>query len=269
MPDDPVVQPPLGPPEVGGYPYTRNIPAHPQREDSPEYRASRDQMNEIVGSIDGFFFGPGPFEDHHGGGLWLKDEGGWFLVRNMAGVEWSAQFCADPAKIDELRVNAKRLYAGFPDAVDELGIRELLDTPITDADGVARWTDSICNASMPLPSEDHRGVLPPVAGVHGYPTPVAEIQAFKFDWFELWHYNEPTQEVVAVAPVKPAEEGNVGTRAIFASPVVLPADVAPPPGSVTARRADQEVELTFPPYHPFSVGAFERRPPPPVRAGGG
>ena len=45
---------------------------------------------------------------------WLKDEQGWFLLKNLAGIEWSAQFCADPKKVDALRQNAKRLYAKFP-----------------------------------------------------------------------------------------------------------------------------------------------------------
>ncbi len=59
-------------------------------------------------------------QDHHGGGLWLKDDQGWFLVKNTAGIEWSAQFCADPTKVDQLRLNARRLYSAFPDAVTQL-----------------------------------------------------------------------------------------------------------------------------------------------------
>ena len=128
------------------------------------YVKSRARKNEIAHGISPFFYGPPSYEDHHGGGLWLKDDEGWFLVRNVVGIEWSAQFCADPAKIDQLRLNARRLYAGFPDAVDELGIRDLLDTPIVDADGVERWTDSICNASVPLPENVHRGAAPSCEG---------------------------------------------------------------------------------------------------------
>lgn len=257
-------QPPLGSPEHGGYPYTRNIPVHPPRSDSPEYRRSRDTMHDLVDTVDGFFLGPGPYEDHHGGGLWLKDADGWFLVRNMVGIEWSAQFCADPAKVDQLRINAGRLYAAFPEAVEALEIRELLDTPITDAAGVALWTDSICNASVPLPREDHTGVLPPMAGVHGYPSPVAEIQRFKYEWFELWQYSPETQEIVAVTPVASAEEENAGTRAIFAAPVVPTEGPAPTILGAVARGAREEegADLTFPPEHPFSQAAFRRRPSP-------
>jgi hypothetical protein len=258
-PDHP--QPPLERPEVGGYPYSRNIPVHPPRTDSPEYVKSRATMHELVDTIDDFFYGTEPYEDHHGGGLWLKDQDGWFLVRNMVGIEWSAQFCADPAKVDKLRINARRLYQAFPEAVDELNIRELLDTPITDADGVALWTDSICNASVPLPREDHTGVLPPLAGVHGYPSPVTEIQLFKFDWFDLWHYSDATQEVIAATPVVATDAGNEGTRAIFAAPVVPPEPIEAPAGAFVTEAAAGEVgELIFPPDHPFSQQAFQAKP---------
>ena len=123
--------------------WTRNIPDHPPRTDSADYVRSRTRMNAMAHGVSPFFYGPPDYEDHHGGGLWLKDDDGWFIVRNVAGIEWSAQFCADPAKVDQLRLNARRLYAAFPDAVAELGIRDLLDTPIVDAAGVAVWTDSI------------------------------------------------------------------------------------------------------------------------------
>src|SRR5215831_5408967 len=159
--------------------WTVNIPGHPARSDSPEYVKSRQAMNGMAAQASGLLYGQPPYDDHHGGGLWLKDAQGWFLVRNLAGMEWSSQFCADPAKVDLLRQNARRLYAAFPEAVQELGIGQLLDTPITDAAGVAAWTDSICNASVPLPPHAHTGVLPAGGGVHHYPSPVTEIAFFK------------------------------------------------------------------------------------------
>ena len=127
------------------------------------------------------------------------------LVRNVVGIEWSAQFCADPAKVDRLRVNARRLYAGFPEAAEELGIRGLLDTPITDAAGVQRWTDSICNASVPLPAALHTGVLPgaKTGGIHHYPSPIAEIALIKRDDFDLW-VRGPNDELVAPSRWLPA-----------------------------------------------------------------
>ena len=217
--------PPKGPhTEHEDDPWTIQIPDHPKRTDSPTYTHSRARMNTIAKGIKDFAYGDSPYEDHHGGGLWLKDADGWFLVRNVAGIEWSAQFCADPAKVDALRRNARRLYAAFPDAVDELGIRELLDTPITDAAGVAAWTDSICNASVPLPKPRHVGVVPgaTTGGVHHYPSPITEIDLFRFDDFDLW-VETPGGGLAAVVPVAERGSGDGRTR-------VLMAAVPPPPG---------------------------------------
>ncbi len=187
--------------------WTRRIPDHPPRTDSAAYVRSRTEMNAMAEGISPFFYGDPDFEDHHGGGLWLKDDDGWFLVRNVAGIEWSAQFCADPAKVDQLRVTARRLYAMFPDAVEELGIRDLLDTEIADAAGVAAWTDSICNASVPLPADAHRGVLPTAGGIHHYPAPVAEIAFFKYDDFDLW-VDDSEGNQIAVVPLAPRGAGD-------------------------------------------------------------
>jgi uncharacterized protein DUF6424 len=97
----------------------------------------------------------------------LTTSTGTFVAEGLA-----THNCGDPARVDLLRANAARLYAAFPGAVAELGIAGLLAAPITDAAGVATWTDSICNASVPLPAALHTGVLPAAGGVHHYPTPV-------------------------------------------------------------------------------------------------
>lgn len=192
-----------------------NIPNHPPRSDSPEYVASRKKLHELTG--DGTYYGTPPAQDHHGGGLWLRDSAGWFFVRNLAGIEWSAQFCADPAKVDQLRVNARRLYSAFPEAVESLGIRELLDEPITDAAGVARWTDSICNASVPLSAELHSGVLPRGAGVHHYPAPIVEIETFKHADFDLF-VTDSEGHMAAVVPVAPRGSGDRRVQVLWAYP---------------------------------------------------
>jgi hypothetical protein len=80
------------------FPWTRRIPDHPPRRNSPAYLASRKLLNKLARSITGLFYGAAPYEDHHGGGLWLKDADGWFIVRNIAGVEWSAQFAPTPPR---------------------------------------------------------------------------------------------------------------------------------------------------------------------------
>ncbi len=229
--------------ESEDHPWTRRIPPHPKRTDSPTYRASRDSMNEKAKGIDPFFYGAPAYEDHHGGGLWLKDDQGWFLVRNVAGVEWSAQFCADPKKVDQLRLNARRLYAAFPDAVAELGIRDLLDTPIVDATGIANWTDSICNASVPLPGDMHTGVLPTAGGIHHYPAPVAEIAFFKQDDFQLWITDEQANQV-AVVPVAPRGSGDGRVQVLHVRPPD-PAATRPPADWGTPSGAILEAQSTL------------------------
>lgn len=197
------------------------IPDHPRRADSPEYVQSRKQMNEIAreafSSADGLLYGDAPYQDHHGGGLWLKDAGGWFLVRNLAGMEWSSQFAADPAKVDALRRNAQRLYAAFPGVAEELGIRELLDTSIVDAAGVAAWTDSICNASVPLSPSAHTGVLPKNGGAHHYPAPIVEIEFFKHDDFQLW-VTDAEGNPAAVVPASPRGSDDGRVHVLYATP---------------------------------------------------
>ncbi|WP_377268038.1 DUF6424 family protein [Peterkaempfera sp. SMS 1(5)a] len=237
-----------------------NIPGHPARQDSPEYQQSRLRMHQILDTLQRPFYGTGHVEDHHGGGLWFKDAEGWFLVRNLVGIEWSAQFCADPAKVDLLRQNARRLYAAFPGTVEELGIRDLLDTPITDAAGVARWTDSICNASVPLPHPVHSGELPAGGGVHHYPGPVAEITFFKRDDFVLW-VTDQDGHPVAVAPVDRRGSGDGRAQVLYASPA------SPLYGRLSEAQAGGDV-LVLPADDPVAEAAFARQNGPARTRGG-
>jgi len=55
-------------------PWTMWIPRHPGRKDSKSYVQSKKRMNEMAGTVEEFFYGQKPYEDHHGGGLWLKDD---------------------------------------------------------------------------------------------------------------------------------------------------------------------------------------------------
>jgi len=232
-------------------PWIINIPGHPKRSDSPEYVKSRTAMNDMAGNLSALIYGQPPFEDHHGGGLWLKDAQGWFLVRNLVGMEWSSQFCADPAKVDLLRQNAQRLYAAFPEAAQELGIQTLLDTPITDAAGIAQWTDSICNASVPLPTPAHTGVLPTGGGVHHYPSPITEIVFFKHGDFQLWVIDAQGNPA-AVAPVGPRGSGDGRVHVLWAT---HGSDLA---GQVTEAEA-QGKPLVLGENHPLARQAFVRQ----------
>jgi hypothetical protein len=244
--------------------WTIDVPDHPGRTDSPEYVAARRKMNEIAGQAAGLIYGPGPFQDHHGGALWLKDAQGWFMVRNLAGVEWSAQWCADPVKVDVLRQNAKRLYDLLaPEIKQELDPDGLLDTPITDAAGIAKWTDSIFNAGVPLHPAFHTGVLPhggvqnaaaadpEPGGVHHYPTPIADIQLFKRNDFELW-VTDQEGNPAAVAPLAPRGSGDGRVHVLYATP-----------GSQLAaqkRVAEQAGQpLVLSPEHPLAMQAFRNQ----------
>src|SRR5579864_3130033 len=276
--------------ESQAHPWTIDVPNHPTRADSPEYVAARQKMNELAGQAAGLIYGPGPFEDHHGGALWLQDAQGWFMVRNQAGIEWSAQFCADPAKVDLLRQNAKRLYdLVAPQLKGQIDPDGLLETPISDAAGVAKWTDSIFNAGVPLHQGFHTGVLPAAApgaaapagapgaaapgaaapagapgaaaptdpqpaGVHHYPTPIADIQLFKYDDFQLW-VTDAQGNPAAVAPVDKRGSGNASVHVLYATP-----------GSQLAQQKHQAESAGAPlilgPDHPLSVQAYQNQQAP-------
>jgi len=274
-----------------------NVPNHPTRADSPEYVAARNKMNEIAGQAAGMIYGQGPFQDHHGGALWLKDSQGWFLVRNQAGIEWSAQFCAEPAKVDLLRQNAQRLYnLVSPEIKQQLDPDGLLDTPIRDAAGVAKWTDSIFNAGVPLHPTFHTGVLPTgeaqnpavpavaqpaaaqgatmpansqraaaargsaepdsaqPAGVHHYPTPIADIQLFKYDDFQLW-VTDDQGNPAAVAPVDKRGSGNASVHVLYATPG---SQLAQEKHAVESTGAP----LILGPDHPLSQQAYQNQQAP-------
>ena len=242
-------------------PWSVNVADHPARADSPEYVAARQKMNEIATGATGLIYGSPPYQDHHGGALWFKDGQGWFLVRNVAGIEWSAQWCADPAKVDLLRQNAKRLYDLLqPQIKAELDPDGLLEAPITDAAGVAKWTDSIFNAGVPLQPTFHTGVLPANApppagqepgGVHHYPTPIADIQLFKYDDFQLW-VTDQQGNPAAVAPVDARGSGNASVHVLYATP-----------GSQLAAQKHAAESANKPlilgPDHPLSQQAFQNQ----------
>ncbi len=272
--------------ETETHTWSVNVPDHAQRTDSPDYIAAKNKMNEIAAQAPGLLYGSGPFQDHHGSALWLKDSQGWFMVRNLAGIEWSSQFCADPVKIDLLRQNAKRLYdLVAPEIKQELDPHGLLDTPITDAPGIAKWTDSIFNAGVPLDPGFHIGVLPmgkapaqnppapataqgspdasdqaqaavvagdpEPAGVHHYPTPIVDIQLFKHDDFQLW-VTDSEGNPAAVTPVAPRGSGVASVHVQYATP-----------GSQLAQQKQEQESaggaLILPPDHPLALQAFQNQ----------
>src|SRR5262249_14519335 len=142
-----------------------------------------------------------------------------------AGIEWSAQFCCDPEKVDRLRRNAQTITKGFPatiPALRDLGYddAEILSTPVTDAASIARYVDSIWNSCVPLPETAHIGVVtkqaPLAAGVHCYPEPVCAIPHVMHDDFVPFVIDPRTKTTAVVAPVGPRGSGDGRVRVLFA-----------------------------------------------------
>ncbi|HEY1635256.1 MAG TPA: DUF6424 family protein [Acidimicrobiales bacterium] len=246
--------------EQEDYPWTINIPDHPPRSDSPAFVASKTLAHKIALSAGvPQLLGQGKIQEHHGGSLYLYDDSGWFLVKNVAGIEWSAQFCADPDKVDQLRQNARRLYVAFPQSaakMAELGYQnaqQLLDNPIKDANGVAAWVDSIFNSCVPLPQLRHVGVLSSSqtgsGGVHHYPTPITDIELVKHDDFILWVTDPESGQPAAVVPAGRRGSGNGEARVVYATP-----------GTPLAKQLDRaqgkRQTLIAPATHPLAQQAF-------------
>jgi hypothetical protein len=277
-------------------PWIIQIPDHPQRADSDTYKISRPLMHAIIAAakaaaakqaevdvVSDFFLGhdKDDFQDHHGGGLWVKDPHGWMLLKNLAGMEWSQQFCADPKKVEKLRQVAERVYAAFPDSLPALKallgdkdakyqietiLHEEIDTGELEVQQakVARWVDSIFNASVPLYATRHTGVLAPnghahsepapqlEGGVHHYPTPITDIQLFKHDDFQLWVMDNQG-ELAAVTPAHPRGSGKSEVNVAYATP-----------GTQLHKRWMRNHEkgqhLTLPGNHPMAQQAFADQP---------
>lgn len=244
-------------------PWKIRIPDHAGRTQSSAFRAAKKAARQIIATIPGDEpYGRGdsdpPWQMHHGGSLWVFDGRTWRLFCNTVGIEWSAQFCADPAKVDRLRVNARALYEAFPQTIPELKrlgyarARKLLDTPITDADAVAEWVDSLFNACVPLPPEHHAAVLPTGGGRHHYPTPITDIEQIKFDDFELWVTDKETQTPVAVLPVDRRGSGDGRTTLTWAP-------VGHPLGEKKLAEARRRRRVVFDPDSELSRQAFAKQ----------
>ena len=240
-------------------PWKINVRDHAGRKESSTFRNAKDLAKDIMATLEGREpFGPKPWQMHHGGSLWVFSQGERRLFRNTVGIEWSAQFCADPAKVDRLRLNARALYAAFPETVPEMKrlgyttAQKQLDTPITDAATVGVWVDSIFNACVPLPPWAHTAVLPNGGGCHHYPAPITDIDQIKFDDFELWVTDPETDDRVAVLPMSPRGSGDGRVTLTFA-PVGHPLAVK------KLMAAERDERVVFPPESDLARQAFARQ----------
>lgn len=249
-------------PEHEQFPWTIAVVDHPARADSPGYRRSRELMQRLVEATPDWVLPGPPYQDHHGGAVWVNDDSGWMCLQLPLGIEWSAQFCADPAKVDRLRAYAQRLVAAFPKTLPGYGAlgyhdgADLLTTPITTPALVAAWTDSIFNASLPLPAEVHTGVLPKGAGYHHYPKPIVDIEHFRYNDFQLF-VTDQAGLPAAVVPVAPRGSGDWHVRVIAAHPQSSYAARLAPAGHVSAS-ADHSQTLLAEGLTPTGPDVLER-----------
>ncbi|WP_432190787.1 DUF6424 family protein [Streptomyces sp. bgisy027] len=254
----------LGKNRKENHPWEIRVVKHPERTQSSHFRAAKATAKLILAELTAedadLPYGPGPWEMHHGGSLWVKAEeggGGWRMYRARVGIEWSAQFCADPEKVDRLRREAAELIAAFPltlPALDELGYkraRKLLDTPIEDADGVEAWTDSLFNSCVPLTTPDHSGVLPKAAGEHHYPWPIKAADYFRYDDFQLW-VTLPDGTNAGVTPVGRRGSGDGHLRIVHARH-------GSEAGDAVAEAQRRHMMAVVPPDSPIALAAFEQQ----------
>jgi hypothetical protein len=245
--------------EAEDHPWSAYIADHPRRTESSWFAAAKRTAHKILADpeADGPPYGPGPWEMHHGGSLWVRTADGWRMYLARAGIEWSTQFCADPAKVDRLRRDALTLVSAFPDTLPALaalgyrGAAEILTEEITDADGIARYADALFNSCVPLTRQDHQGVLPAAAGEHHYPWPVKSADFFRRDDFQLWvTLADGTHG--AVTPLAPRGSGDGRVRLVYARHGTPEGDAV-----ATAQRRNKAVIL--PPDHALARQAYARQ----------
>jgi hypothetical protein len=233
--------------EKEGVKFEITLPNHEKRADSKVYKVSRAVLQAITkeASAQDFMYPllqaedlEEGYEDHHGGGMWVND-GEWLFIKNIAGMEWSSQFCADPKKVDKLRRFAQRVYAKFPGSLEKIAalnkaiggakaLEKILSTPIRTHAQVSTWVDSVFNANVPLNAPHHTGFITstksvgrhgePIGGVHHYPTPITDIQFVKYDDFKLWVTDPNDGSVIAVTPADHRGKGDGRLRVAYATP---------------------------------------------------
>jgi hypothetical protein len=205
-----------------------NVDGHPARTDSPGFGNARTTMHKICDALvaagKAIFEGPGPYQAHHGGSLWVYSATtGWLLFLNKAGIEWSSQFCAKAELVDALRQNYVALLDAFPETEAELtkiGLKDVarFRQPVVTADDIAWYTDSLANSCVPINAAYHIGFAKSgFVGEHNDPKPITDIQHFKVESFQLLHVDPATGGHVAVVPVAAPGSGDSRVQVIHTS----------------------------------------------------
>jgi len=75
----------FGKTEREDHPWEIQLVKHQERTESPQFRAAKDTANKILKELGTTErpYGPGPYEMHHGGSLWVKTDAGWRMVKRM------------------------------------------------------------------------------------------------------------------------------------------------------------------------------------------
>ena len=238
------------------YRWSQYIVDHPKRSDSKWFASAKRTVRKILAELGPgeLPYGPGPWEMHHGGSLWVRSADGWRMYLARAGIEWSLQFCADPAKVDRLRRDALALVQAFPGTLPALAglgyeeAEEILSTPVTDAQTVKGYTDSLFNSCVPLSRSDHQGILPKAAGEHHYPLPAKAGDFIRYDDFRLW-VDLPDGTHGAVTPVSPRGSGDGRVRLIYARH-------GTPEGDAVAQAQAERKAVILPPDNELARQAF-------------
>lgn len=236
--------------------WSQYIVDHPKRSESRWFASAKRTAHKILAGLspDESPYGPGPWEMHHGGSLWVLSADGWRMYLARAGIEWSLQFCADPAKVDRLRRDALALVQAFPGTLPELArlgyeeAEEILTAPVTDATTVGRYTDSLFNSCVPLIRPDHQGILPKAAGEHHYPWPAKAGDFIRYDDFRLW-VDLPDGTHGAVTPLSPRGSGDGRVRLLYARH-------GTPEGDAVAQAQAEDKAVILPSDHDLAQQAF-------------
>jgi hypothetical protein len=102
-----------------------------------------------------------------------------------------------------------------------------------------------------LPQLLHTGFVPQGGGVHNYPTPVTDIDRFRYDDFQLWVTDSEGQPA-AVVPVSPRGSGDSRVRVVHSTP-----GTKLNRKHVAAETKQQYLEL--PGDHPLAKQAFKKQ----------
>ncbi len=203
-----------------------NVDGHAAaRTDSPQFVDVRAAVQAIVGTLSPNPYGPLPIQAHHGGSVWLYDGKMWRLVLNWAGVEWSAQFCCDPARVEALRQNAEGDHTGVPRdhpgaRKDWLpGQRPAFQSHHRRSRGRNTRRQHL-ELVLPIPQMGHTGSVsattPLGTGVHNYPEPMCAIPRVMHADFVPFVVDPGSGAVATVAPVAPRGSGDGRVRVLFA-----------------------------------------------------